>query len=290
MNHKRPPIPMIIILILVILVGGYFGIRSFLNKGTSALTASGTIEAIEVTISPEIGGKVADVLVDEGAKVKAGDVLFHLDDALLQAQRVVAVSSLALADASAITADASLATAQANYILAFDAARLESAGSRTSDWRTVNPAGYTLPGGYFNAADEIASAQTEVDAARSARDSDQEHLNTLLADPANASFKAAETRLEDVRATYLVAQDVLAHALNANNSDLRDAAQSARDSVRTALDDAQTSYDALKDTDAAKNIILARVDLTVAQERFEAAQDHLLALETGLNSPKLSAA
>ena len=71
MKHKRPPIPVIIILVLAVLVGGYFGIRALLNPASTALTASGTIEAVEVTISPEIGGKVAEVSVDEGAQVKA---------------------------------------------------------------------------------------------------------------------------------------------------------------------------------------------------------------------------
>ena len=75
MNPKRPPIPVIVILVLAILVGGYFGIRSLLPKNNSSLTASGTIEAIDVTISPEIGGKVAEVLVQEGDSVKAGDEL-----------------------------------------------------------------------------------------------------------------------------------------------------------------------------------------------------------------------
>jgi len=75
--------------------GGYFGIRYLLTpKDNPALVASGSIEAVEVTIAPELAGKVNEVLVDEGASVKAGDVLFRQDDSLLQAQRVVAVAAL----------------------------------------------------------------------------------------------------------------------------------------------------------------------------------------------------
>jgi HlyD family secretion protein len=290
MNHKRPPIPVIVILILAVLVGGYFGIRALLNKGSNALTASGTIETVEVTISPEIGGKVAEVSVDEGASVKVGDMLFRLDDTLLQAQRSVAAASLDLAGASASSADAALTTAQANYNLALNAARLESAATRTAGWRAANPAGYTLPGGYFSAADEITAAQTELDAARFARDARQDRLNTLLADPANANFGAAEIRLVNARAAYLVAQDVLTRASATNNTDLRQAAQSASDTAKTELDNAQAAYDGLKDTDPARNITVARADVSAAQERYEAAQDHLLALQTGEYSPKLTAA
>jgi len=290
MKHKRPLIPVVVIVVLAVLVGGYFGVRALLNQGSTALTASGTIEVVEVTIAPEIGGKVAEVSVDEGATVKAGDELFRLDDTLLKAQRAVAAASLDLARAAASTADAALTTAKANYELALNTARLESASTRTSDWSAVNPAGYTLPGGYFSQADEIAAAQAEVDAATSARGVAQDSLNTLLADPANANFISAETRLANVRAASIVAQDVLTRANAGNNTDLRDSAQSAFDAAKTELEDTQAAYNDLKDSAAAGNITTARADLSAAQERLESGKDRLLALQTGEDSPKLAAA
>jgi multidrug resistance efflux pump len=290
MKHNRPPVPVIVILVLAVLVGGYFGIRSLLNKGSNALTASGTIEAIEVSISPEIGGKVTEVSVDEGAPVRAGDVLFRLDDTMLQAQRTVAVASLDLTRAAASTADAALATGRANFDLALNAARLESASTRSADWRASNPAGYTLPGGYFSNVDEIAAAITEVDASRSASDAAQVSLNTLLDKAANADFVAAEMRLRNARAAILTAQDVLTRSNLSANTELRDAAQSIYDTARTELDDTQAAYDDLKDSDAAIAIITARADAAVARERNQAAQDRLLALQTGENSPKVTAA
>lgn len=290
MKHKRPPIPVIIILALAVLVGGYFGLRAWLNPASSTLTASGTIEAIEVTISPEIGGKVAEVPLGEGAQVKAGDVLFRLDDTLLQGQRAVSVASLNVAQAAASTSDASLATAQANYDIALDAARQASTSSRTADWRAVNPPGYTLPGGYFSTADEIKAARAEVDAASSFREVAQNNLSSLLADPANAAFVASETSLSNARATIVVAQDVLSRATSANDTILRDAAQSAFETAKTELEDAQAAYDGLKDSDAARNIATVRADLSTADERLASAQDHLLALQTGENSPQLAVA
>lgn len=290
MKHNHPPVAVIVIVVLAVLVGGYFGIRAQLNKGNTALTASGTIEVIEVTISSEIGGKVAEVSVDEGAAVKAGDVLFRMDDTLLQAQRAVATASLNLTRAAAITADAALASAQANYDLAVNAARLESASTRTSAWRADNPAGYTLPGGYFSRTSEVTAAQAEVEAAGSARDAAQVSLNTLLAEPANANFVVAELHLANTRAASIVAQDVLTRANAANNSDLSEVARSAHDAAKTELEAAQAVYDDLKDTDAAGNILSARVDLALAQERLESARDRLLALQTGENSPKVTAA
>ena len=100
MRHKSPPVPIIILLVLALLTGGYFGIKALTGEKVSALFASGTIEAGQVAIAPEIGGKVTEVLMSEGDKVKAGDVLFRLDDSLLLAQRDVAASNLAVAQSA----------------------------------------------------------------------------------------------------------------------------------------------------------------------------------------------
>ena len=290
MKNKRPRIILIIIVVLVVLVGGYFGVRAFLNQGSTALTASGTIEAIEVTISPEIGGKVAQVLVDEGTQVKTGDILFRLDDTLLQGQRAVAAATLKLAQAAAATGNTALAAAQKNYTLALDTARTASASTRTLDWWAGNPDGYTLPGGYFTRGTEIAAAQSEVTAAGFARDSAQQNLNSLFNDTANSVFVAAEDRLGNARAAFLVAQDVLTRANASSNFDLREAAQSGFDAAQTELVNAQSAYDGLKDSDAARKIITARADLSALQERSDSAQDRLQALQTGENSSQVTAA
>jgi HlyD family secretion protein len=290
MSHKRLPIPVIVILVLVLATAAYFGIRALLPKASTALTASGTIETTEITVSPEIGGKVAEVMVSEGDTVHAGDVLFRMNDALLQAQRNVAAASLDLARAAAETTHAARITAEDNYTLTFNAARVESAATRTSDWRAANPSGYTLSGGYFSVNELKVAAQTEVDAARSARDAAQTKLNDLVVNSANADFVAVETRLINARAAVLTAQDALTRANLSTNTDLKDFAQTAYDSAKTELDDAQSAYDDLKDTDAAKNIITARAGLAAAEERYQAAQDRLLALEIGVDSPKVVAA
>jgi HlyD family secretion protein len=290
MKHKRPPIPLIVILILAVLVGGYFGILALLNPASTALTASGTIEAIVVIISPEIGGKVADVAVDEGAAVKAGDMLFRLDDTLLQAQRAVAAANLEMSNAAATTAGAGLATAQANYDLSVNAARSASAAMRTVGWSTTYPSGYSLPGGYFSQAEEISAAQAEVDIASAASLAAQNILDGLLADPAVQPFVEAEKRLASARAAALVAEDVLSRANFSYNFDLQNAAQTASNTARVELENAQAAYDGLRYSVATWNIITARANVSVAQERLESAQDRLLALQTGEDSPQVAAA
>ncbi len=290
MSYKRPPIPVIIVLVLAVLIGAYFIIEN-IQADSGALTASGTIEAVDIIVSPELAGKVAEVFVDEGDAVKAGDVLFRLDGTLLSAQRDVAAAGLDLARAAASTASAALTTAHANYDLAVIAARAESAAARTSGWRAANPSGYTLPGWYFTRAEEITAAQTEAGAAKSARDAAQSNLDARQKNPASADFLAAETRLINAKAAFVVAKDVLDRAnLARDNADLQTAAQSAYDAAKTELDDTQTAYDELADTDAAKNIITARAELSVTQERYDAARDRLSLLQTGEYTPKVAAA
>ncbi len=64
------------------------------------LEASGTIEAEEVIIASEFGGRVEEVLADEGDEVEAGEVLIHLDTDLLEAQIGEAEGALAVARAN----------------------------------------------------------------------------------------------------------------------------------------------------------------------------------------------
>jgi multidrug resistance efflux pump len=63
------------------------------------LTASGFIEAEEVTIAPELGGRVVELLVEEGDVVTPDQVVARLDGALLDAQIGAAQASLDIAQA-----------------------------------------------------------------------------------------------------------------------------------------------------------------------------------------------
>ncbi len=75
------------------------------------ITASGTLEATEVTISAEVTGKVLERFIEEGSVVSAGDTMVILDhtEFLLQLRR----------------ADAALAAAEAQYAIARKGAREE---------------------------------------------------------------------------------------------------------------------------------------------------------------------
>jgi HlyD family secretion protein len=64
-----------------------------------AITASGFIEGEEVIVASEVTGRIAELAVERGDHVRAGQCLARLDDALLQRQRRQAAAGLAAAEA-----------------------------------------------------------------------------------------------------------------------------------------------------------------------------------------------
>jgi len=82
-------------LALIILAGLACSSRSEKN----VITASGTIEAIEVNVASKVAGQLLTLAVDEGAKVKPGDVLATVDHATADIQLRQAEAGVRLAEA-----------------------------------------------------------------------------------------------------------------------------------------------------------------------------------------------
>jgi HlyD family secretion protein len=66
------------------------------NKGE--ISASGTIETTEVTVSAKVGGQVVKLLVDEGSNVAKGDTLLQIDRSDLDIQLKQALANTAAAE------------------------------------------------------------------------------------------------------------------------------------------------------------------------------------------------
>jgi membrane fusion protein YbhG len=125
-HRKQVIIPIVLLLVFGALTIWY--LTSGRAAANGALDASGTVEAVEVVIAPELSGRVSEVLAEQGDAVAAGDVMLRLDDSLLQAQRqraaagleaaakneVVAQAGLELARSTQRSAEANLAAAQAS--------------------------------------------------------------------------------------------------------------------------------------------------------------------------------
>ncbi len=124
--HKMPRKFLILPLALLIAVAGtiwwYLGSKS-VRAEDNQIVASGTIEATQVEVAPEIGGQVIEVLAREGERVEAGQVLVRFSDALLEAQLEQAKAALGQAQANYEMVAAGLPAEQRE--LAIAAAELE---------------------------------------------------------------------------------------------------------------------------------------------------------------------
>lgn len=56
------------------------------NKEPNTIIASGNIESIDVTLSSKVNGQVKKIYVEEGARVKVGDILLEVDHDILDIQ------------------------------------------------------------------------------------------------------------------------------------------------------------------------------------------------------------
>jgi HlyD family secretion protein len=278
-----------ILLILAIIVIAYWYVTTRTPSTISnALTGSGTVETTEVNISPEVTGRVVDVLVGEGDSVKAGDILIKLDEALLAAQQNQAQSNLAAAQAgleaantAVAAAQAAVTTAQAQYDQALALARLQAQPVLNTAWSQAEPSDFNQPVWYFTHTEEITAAQQDVSAASDALITAKTDFNSLLSSGAYTSLAATETRLANARVAFLDATDVLSRAQSQNNHSLRDVAQQVYDASKAELDAAQQAYDELLTTQEAKDILDARAHLAVAQERYDTAVARYNTLLTG---------
>ena len=296
MNPKRL-IPIFVIIALLIAAGGWYYLNVYLTDDSGMLSASGTVEAVEVLVAPELAGKVAQVYVSEGDVVNAGDPLFELDSALLQAQKARAQTALETAQATYATAQQSRTTAQAahdsaqiQYNLALTAARTADSPTRRAAWQAQNPDEFSTPAWYFIKSEEMAAAEAEISAATEALAAEQANFQRVIADASNADLAAAEKRLADAQVAFIIAQDVLDRAQAQNYAQLEDYAQSVFDTAQAELDSAQLEYDQILSNQAAEDVLEARARLSVAQERYDSALDYRDSLRTGDQSLQVEAA
>ena len=319
MNHKRPPLPAIIVILLVVVLSAYFLITQTLGKNNGELTASGFIEATQVNVASELAGKVVDVLAAEGGAVRMGDPLLRLDPSLLAAQRAVASAQVDSARNALLTAQSAYALAQAQYDATLAAARAQEGSARLTDWAYRAPSRFDQPLWYFTRAEQITAAQAEVQSASQALQQAQADLDRVVQDLKNADFVKAELRMSEARIGYLIARAVDDHAqatggdVNpediklppyissyrlkieiaktlSSDSDILTVSQDALDAAEAELTEAQRAYDDLLTTDAAERVLSARAALSVAGERYEVALDTWSRMQTGENSPQVKIA
>ncbi len=82
---------MIFLGIIVMIAGLYYFIST---PGGNDLVLVGTVDSNQIVVSPQVGGRIAKLLVDEGTPVKRGDLIAILDPAELEAQERAAAATI----------------------------------------------------------------------------------------------------------------------------------------------------------------------------------------------------
>jgi len=260
------------------------GCQAINGNAANELKASGIISATEINIASQLGGTVVSIEVREGSQVKKGDVLFRLDDALLQAQRNQA-------SAAVNAAEKAVNSARIQYDIAVNSARQQEQQNRVNSWKIPQPKEFQLPTWYFDKGEKINAAKAEVDAAAADLKIEKENLEKVLADNTSQDFLSAEKRLAEAQTAFIIADQVLTQADAAQDKeDISNYANDLYDMAKSELSSAQTEYKRLVTTQAAAEILEARARVRVAQERLDRAVDYRNSLESGDQSLMVRAA
>jgi len=182
------------------------GCRGDLSGDEDGIRVSGFIEGMDYTIASTLGGRVVDVLIDQGERVEAGQTLVRLDRTALAHARDAAQAGVTAAEAALISLEnqpqpVDLTTAQASLDAAeagFDAAQA------TLDLLKESYKPYKPP------EIELHAAESAVEVARAGVDLAKAQLNQVEAVPFEGEIEIARAGIEEAKANLRLVEYQLA--------------------------------------------------------------------------------
>jgi HlyD family secretion protein len=289
-----------ILAIIIIVVIGYWAYQNFLapeeplpapqtNTGDvfnspAVVSAEGeVVPARQASLSYTQAGRLVEVLVREGDQVSAGDALMRLDTTSLE-------NAVARAESALLVAKVNLTATETELERVRAATHFEDSLNRRDVWTTDLPPEIESPAWYFTQDEKLLAAQVEVEDAFVSLEIEQGNLEMVLDEASSADLLAAEARLAEAQAAFLVASEVLESAESSNETQIRDEAQSNYDAAESQLEAAQANYDQVLDSGDTQDVLEARSRLSVAQERYDTALDQYNNLLTGERALEIRAA
>lgn len=201
---------------LLVFLGGLAGAYAWRSRHSGDPTegfvsGNGRIEAIEIDIATRQPGRIADILVDEGDLVRAGQVVARMDLQSLQAERTEAAAREQQARDAVAGAQAQLAMrtsdeAAAAALVVQRESELDAARRRLARSTTLAAAGAAAAQELDDDRARVRSIEAAVEAARAQRKA------------ARASVDAAQAQLVGARSAVAVAVATTARI----DADLRD--------------------------------------------------------------------
>ncbi|RLE05161.1 MAG: hypothetical protein DRJ13_02500, partial [Bacteroidetes bacterium] len=305
MNNKN--ITLILLTFLALIVAGCDSVSSNIGGGKDSdrIMASGVIEADQIAIASELSGRVAEVLVETGTDVTAGDLVLVLEDSMLltqktqvQAQLESAVAQFEGAKAAEDAAQAflrsaelGLAAAEIQYQQVLGQVQYSGLDDRVSDWNQNTPIQIDVPAWYYQKTEQISAAKEELDRAREFYQDELENYQDTVDGIGNEDFQEAERHLAQAQAAFEIADALNDRPVGyEGREEIDDFIKTIYDNAETELKAAQKAYDQILADPDYEDILEARARVSVAKEFMDLARDYLYQQYTGEYSLDVQAA
>jgi len=205
MNPKKILIP-VAALVLLALVLRFTVFRG--GPGGGVIAASGSVEATEAQLGFQVPGRIDTIAVEEGDRVKAGQLLARLDVTELQARRAQAAAQLD--GARALLSE--LETGSRPEDIASARAGAGAATDRYSDAQRDLARTRQLFDGGAVSQEALDKAQTAFDLARAQRDQAAQALRLVETGPRTERITAQRALVAQAEATVRQLDATLANA------------------------------------------------------------------------------
>ena len=186
MPHPNPKRVLPIVILILLVLGGYYIYTNYFSAAANSNIVSGFIEGEEISVAAEIGGRIEAITVEEGNTVTAGQEIVRLDRTMINAQ-------IAQAQAALDTAKSQL-TQIKNGPRASDVSAAKVAIDAAQQNYDKLRAGGT--------ASDVAAAQAAVDAATKNFDKVRAGLTADQLGQLKAQVDSAKAALDQAQAAY----------------------------------------------------------------------------------------
>lgn len=266
----------ILLIVVILIIAVVVLIARNRKEDDSVLSASGVIEATETDIGSRISGRIAKITVDEGDRIKKGQIIAVIEAPELnarvgQAEGAKSSSEARYADIMRGTRIENIRQAQAAYDMALASAKgLKDVYSTAAEAHSKST---ELKANYETAKANLMAAKQDMDVAAA-------NLQLVIKGPRKEQIDALKSIVEQAKAVSTKSEQDYQRATSlyqsgAISSQMLDSALAARDANRSALDTANARLKEALDGARPEELDQAKARYTQSQARLSAAKSVL---------------
>lgn len=186
------------------------------KSNSQDISASGTVEATEINVIAETGGKVIDLIVDEGSPVKQGEVIGRIDSTILALQVQQAEAALRSAQEKSketktgtreqLVAQAKAAVQQVSSLQAGARQTMDNAKDNLDKTLALVNEGGATSQQLSNARTQYETAKSQYEAYAAQKKSAQEQLDLLKSGATQETINIADAGVAQAQANLSIAK------------------------------------------------------------------------------------